>query len=436
MSLVLKNLQVIVFVIITSSLLISEETKASKPLTITIDEGSVRALSMGIVPLKNNRVNVIFDIVARNLDLTGRFDIFSKTNMISAPSRFEEVNFKNWRIFGVENLLVGSLVNLGPNLELIVELIDVLRQSTVIKKKFKLGMTDERSVAHTISNTIYKELIGRSGFFHSKLAYVKVYGDDSRTYSLIVSDFDGYKSREILKSDYPILSVAWSPNAKKLAYVSFESGQSEIYVQDLKTGFRKKIIFGDGIVGAPVFSSDSRTLIFTASLLRNIDLYKYDLATKYITRLTALKSIETEASISPSDKTIMFTSNQSGGTQIFQMDNKPLSAPRRITFGLSKFNANPVHSPVGNKFSYVTKLSNSYQIVVSDIEQRQRRVISKGKFDESPSFSPNGDMIVYSSKKGVYSELIISSVDGLKSEFHIALPDNALIEPSWGPGMD
>ena len=132
----------------------------------------------------------------------------------------------------------------------------------------------------------------------------------------------------------------------------------------------------------------------------------------------------------------MFTSNRSGGTQIFRMDNKPFSPPDRVTFGLSKFNANPVYSPAVDKFSYVTNVNGSYQIVVSDLQQKQQRVISKGRFDESPSFAPNGDMIVFSSKTGIESELVIKSTEGLDTETRISLPNSSLIEPAWGPAVE
>ena len=180
--------------------------------------------------------------------------------------------------------------------------------------------------------------------------------DSSRLYSIIISDYDGYNSQEILNSRHPILSLAWSRRGKKIAYVSFESGRSLIYVQDLKNGERKKIVYGDGIMGAPEFSLDDNSIIFTASISGNIDLYKYNLIENKFTRLTKSEAIETEASLSPDGNTIIFTSNRSGGTQIFRMDNKPFSTPQRVTYGLSGFNANPVYSPSGDKFSFVTSL--------------------------------------------------------------------------------
>ena len=414
-----------------------KEIKGDQPLTITINEGSVRALSLAMVPKDDDKLIKIFDIVAKDLKLTGRIDIFNQEDISSQPTGFKEVNFKNWRIFGVENILIGSIERTNSEYVLTIELIDVFRQIIVKKEKFLIHKGGERKIAHLISDMIYLELIGRLGSFNSKLAYVAVSDLGSgRSYSLIISDYDGYNQKIILNSDFPLFSLAWSPKAKKIAYVSFESGQSAIYIQSLKTGVRKEIRYGDGIVGAPAFAPDSSSIIFTASNSGNIDLYRYIMETGSVARFTNLDSIETEASISPSGKKILFTSNKSGGTQIFRMENKPFSVPERVTFGLSKFNANPVHSLDGKKFAYVTKILNSYQIVVSDLEQNQIRLMSRGKFDESPSFSPNGDMIVFSAKNGLRSELILKSVEGLDVEHRVSFPDSSLIEPSWSPNFE
>ena len=434
MFLALKKIQAVFTVFLTVNFFLLAKIQADDSLTIRIDEGTIRALSLGIVPIKGAGSKNISDIVGDNLKLSGRFDIFNPKDMVSAPAKFEEVNFKSWRIFGVENILVGHITSSDVGRVLVVELIDILRQTKIFRKKYNLKENDERTIGHILSNQIYQKLIGKTGCYNTKIAYVAVSGSgSSRAHSLIVSDYDGYNGQEILSSNYPILSLAWSRKAKQIAYVSFESGQSIIYIQDLKNGDRKKIVYGDGIMGAPEFSLDDNSIIFTASVSGNIDLYKYKLTENTFIRLTKHESIETEASLSFSGDRIMFTSNRSGGTQIFRMENRPFSIPARVTFGLSKFNANPVYSPAGGKFSYVTKLNGSYQIVVSDLQQQQKRLISKGRFDESPSFAPNGDMIVFSSKTGSESELVIRSTEGLDAETRIFLPDSSLIEPAWGP---
>ena len=431
-----KNHLGLVFVLVLVFLSPSK-SGAMESLTINIDEGTIRALSLGIVPIKETISTNVFDIVADNLKLSGRFDIFNQADILSNPTKFEDVNFKSWRIFGVENILVGDIKSDNDGYKLVVELIDILRQTRIFRQEYRLRENRERAIAHNLSNAIYKQLIGKVGCYNTKIAYVAVsIVDSSRFYSIIISDYDGYNSKEILNSRQPILSLAWSRTANKIAYVSFESGRSLVYVQDFKTGERKKIVYGDGIMGAPEFSLDDNSIIFTASISGNIDLYKYNLIENKFTRLTKSEAIETEASLSPDGNKIIFTSNRSGGTQIFRMDNKPFSIPKRVTFGLSRFNANPVYSPSGDKFSFVTNVKGSYQVVVSDLEQQQQRLISNGKFDESPSFASNGDMIVFSSKKGTRSELIIKSTEGLDAETRIFLPNSSLIEPSWGPAVE
>ena len=58
----------------------------------------------------------------------------------------------------------------------------------------------------------------------------------ARGYRLVVADADGANERVVFASPQPILSPAWSPDGRQLAYVSFHSGLPAIYVQELRTG--------------------------------------------------------------------------------------------------------------------------------------------------------------------------------------------------------
>ena len=49
----------------------------------------------------------------------------------------------------------------------------------------------------------------------------------------MVADADGSNEQILLKSNEPIISPAWSPDSKKVAYVSFETGMAKVYIQDL-----------------------------------------------------------------------------------------------------------------------------------------------------------------------------------------------------------
>ena len=90
------------------------------------------------------------------------------------------------------------------------------------------------------------------------------------------------------------MSPAWSPDGRRLAYVSFEGSQSSIYIQTLRTGTRDRVSARAWINGAPVFSPYGRRLALTLSQDQgNIDIYMLDLATLVLTRLTQHSAIDT-----------------------------------------------------------------------------------------------------------------------------------------------
>ena len=52
------------------------------------------------------------------------------------------------------------------------------------------------------------------------------------------------------------MSPAWSPDGKRLAYVSFENKNHNLLYRDLGSGSRKVVASFPGHNGAPAFSPD------------------------------------------------------------------------------------------------------------------------------------------------------------------------------------
>jgi len=411
---------------------------AGQALNVQITGGLKTATPIAVVPFAQTGAPLPTDVaeVMRNdFNRSGKFRSLAKSEIVETPSRGAEIKFATWRLLKQDYIVVGRVNDAGNGMvQVQYELWDVNKQQSLLNQAMPPApVGDLRGVAHQIADAIYEKITGVRGAFWTRIAYITAVGlGNNTTYSLIVADSDGYNPQVVAKSRESLLSPAWSPDGRKIAYVSFESGNSQIYVQDITTGSRQLVASHPrGINGAPAWSPDGSKLALALSYVGNPEIFVLDLASRQETRLTNSLSIDTEPVWSPDGQGIYFTSDRSGRPQIYQMPAGG-GAPTRVSFQ-GQNNANASVSYDGKQIAMVQGNGNVYRIAVMDLSLGgQVRYLSPGPIDESPSFAPNASMLLYAATEGRRGVLYAVSADGMVRQ-RLVLSDGDVREPAWGP---
>lgn len=413
-------------------------TAAENELIIRIEQGVESALPIAVVPFASvgetaGSVDVAA-VISADLARSGQFAPMAAADLPSAPTAFSAINFKDWRLIGMENLVIGKVLA-GTSGGYVIEfrVVDVFKGKQLLGFRIPTSRANMRLTAHHISDLIYEKLTGKPGAFATRIAYVTVAKGTGREkiYRLQIADSDGFDPHTILQSKQPLLSPNWSPSGDQLAYVSFEDGNSAIYLQDVRSGKREEVVSGPGINSAPAFSPDGQRLAVTLSRDGNPEIYVLHLGTRKLTRMTRHAAIDTEANWAPDGRSLVFTSDRGGGPQIYRLyfDGRP---PERVTFNMGKYNARARHSPDGKKLAVVHGGKNGYHIAVLDLDSGLFSILTDERLDESPSFAPNGSMVIYSRAGRGGTELAATSTDGRLKQ-RLALQSGEVREPAWGP---
>lgn len=424
------NLLTLACTTLLSSICVGLPLAAHAELQIEIAKSFAQAPKVAIVPFESDQI--LSPIISANLNRSGQ--LTSASNLPERPTRLQDINQAAWQSAGIPYVVVGRVNTSATGFEVQYELLDVEKNTRLLGEKINVPANRMREAAHLISDKIYQALTGVAGDFSGRIAYVLRDRKNGKPFfTLQIADSDGQQPRTVLESVEPILSPTWTPDGRKLAYVSFETGRPAIYMQDLASGERDTLAQFKGLNGAPSFSPDGKQMLLTASKDGNPEIYLMNLNNKQLQRLTNDSAIDTEARFAADGKSFVFTSDRGGTPQIYRY-NLDSGQTKRLTFN-GRFNARGSLSKDGQSLALVHRQSGQqFQVGIMDLASGAISILTPTPLDESPSFSPNGQMVVYATRERGRGMLAIMSTDG---RFRMNLPSQSgeVREPAWAPTL-
>lgn len=414
--------------------------------TIDVTDESAQDLTIIIPPMPTQQVvstpagstdalgRQVSQIIADNLRNTGLFKPLGPTGVRAIPvSEVSAPDFGYWRGATAQALVQGFVrANGDGNLTVGCYLYDVALGTELAREGFVVRPADWRRAAHKCSDAIYTRLTGEGPYFDSRVIYVSETGPKNRRIKrLAIMDQDGANHRFLTNGQSIVLTPRFSPDERRIAYMSYQNDKPSLYVYDLSNGTQRLLVTNVSLAFAPRFSPDGRWILFTMSVAGNADVYRIAASGGTPQRLTTAPGIDTGGSYSPDGSRIVFESDRSGSQQLYVM-NADGSNQQRISFGGGRY-ATPAWSPRGDLIAF-TRMGGGFRIGVMNPSGGGEKLLTDAWGDEGPSWSPNGRVLLFSrGAQGPSGKSDIWSVDLTGSTSRRIPTQLDGSDPSWGP---
>ena len=396
---------------------------------------ALRQIPLAILPLMDgtradtgsrSAASVIREVVAADLIYSGLFSVLPPSVYGSVSAASSNPPTRDLAALGAVGVVKGSVGAEGSG-SLVVEglLFDAKSEDLIAGKRYRGEPALARDIAHRIANDITIAYTGRAGVSLTRLVMV---GRVGTAKEIFVMDYDGADLKQITKNGSLNVSPAWSPDGRRLAFVSYRQGSPKLYIYSGDDGSLKDASpAGSDLCVAPEWSPDGRFVAFSSATSGDSEIFVLDVTSGRSRQITFSRGADTAPSWSPSGREMAFTSDRSGRPHIYVMDAEGANV-RRVTPD-GEYNDSAAWSPSGDRLAYVSRIEGRFEIMVREIASGAVTRLTQGSLNnESPRWSPDGRHIVFASNRSGPYRIYTMDSNGnrqemIRTEFEATMPD-------------
>jgi len=294
-----------------------------------------------------------------------------------------------------------------------------------------LGQPDFRQATHRVADQIVQAALGTPGIGATRVLFVK----DGKVYQI---DQDGAEMKLVSSSDRQAMSPAWASDGRRFAYMEFQAGRGQLFLQEMASGKRTSVATtGKALDFTPAFSPDAQTLAFSRATEEGTDLYTINLKDNCcLRRLTVGRfSDNLSPTFSPDGQRIAFVSTRPGLPQVYVMaadgTDQQLFAP--FDYGVTGSSNAPEWSPDGQSVAFHRDVAGTLQVFVLDVRTRTVRQLTSVGRNEDPTWAPDSRHLAFVSDRSGYRQLWIIDLD--TGRIRPLLQQSGARLPAWSPRL-
>lgn len=293
------------------------------------------------------------------------------------------------------------------------------------------GEPDFRQAVHRLADQALQAALGTPGIAATRVLFVK----DGKVYQI---DQDGAELKLVSASDRQAMSPAWGADGRRFAYMEFQAGRGQLFLQEMATGKRLPVATtGTALDFTPAFSPDGRTLAFSRATEEGTDLYTINVKDNCcLRRLTVGRfSDNLSPTFSPDGQRVAFVSTRPGLPQIYVMaadgTDQQLFAP--FDYGVTGSSNAPDWSPDGQSVAFHRDVAGTLQVFVLDVRTRTVRQLTSVGRNEDPTWAPDSRHLAFVSDRSGYRQLWIIDLD--TGRIRPLLQQSGARLPAWSPRL-